>query len=151
VIPAIYKNTTPENSLGIPTGQAIGVFSGDPIGEVAPLAGSAGYEHDWRVFDGKVTGKLDGEFSARTPMTDADPGTIEDIERPAFVEGDALVRNSPSSDRWSVSLWCRNFTNKIVWNSAGYGLTSGTTQGGIVTALPNPPRTYGITLTGKIG
>jgi iron complex outermembrane receptor protein len=151
VVPAIYKNTTPENSLGIPTGQAVGVFSGDPIGEVTPLAGSAGYEHDWHVLDGTVTGKIDAQFSSRTPMTDADPGTIEDIERPAYVEGDVLMRYSPSNDRWSVSLWCRNFTNKIVWNSAGYGVTSGTAEGGIVTALLNPPRTYGITLTGKIG
>jgi iron complex outermembrane receptor protein len=151
VIPAIYKNTTPENSLGIPTGQAVGVFSGDPIGEVSPLAGSMGYEHDWHVLDGTVTGKLDGQFSTRTPMTDADPGTLEDVERPAFVEGDVLFRYAPSSDRWSVSLWCRNFTNKIIWNSAGYGLTSGTAEGGIVTALLNPPRTYGITLTGKVG
>jgi hypothetical protein len=84
-------------------------------------------------------------------MTDADPGTLQDIERPAFVEGDVLFRYAPSGDRWSVSLWCRNFTNKIVWNSAGYGLTSGTAEGGIVTALLNPPRTYGITLTGKVG
>jgi iron complex outermembrane receptor protein len=151
VIPANYKNTTPENSLGIPTGQAVGDFSGDPIGEVTPLAGSAGYEHDWHVFDGTVAGKLDAQFATRTPMTDADPGTIVDVERPAYVQGDVLFRYSPSTDRWSVSAWCRNFTNKIVWNSAGYGLTSGTASSGIVTALLNPPRTFGVTVTAKFG
>jgi iron complex outermembrane receptor protein len=151
VIPAIYKNTTPENSLGVPTGQAVGVFSGDPIGEVTPFAGSAGYEHEWNVQGGTLTGKLDAQFATRTPMTDADPGTIEDVERPAYVQGDVLFRYAPSSDRWSVSAWCRNFTDKIVWNSAGYGLTSGTTSTGIVTALLNPPRTFGVTVTAKFG
>jgi iron complex outermembrane receptor protein len=151
VIPANYKNTTPENSLGVPTGQTVGDFSGDPIGEVTPFAGSAGYEHDWHVLDGTVAGKLDAQFATRTPMTDANPGTIVDVERPAYIQGDVLFRYTPTSDRWSVSAWCRNFTNKIVWNSAGYGLTSGTASSGIVTALLNPPRTFGVTVTAKIG
>jgi iron complex outermembrane receptor protein len=151
VIPSIYKNALPENLLGVPTGQAAGVYSGDPIPEVAPYAGTAGYEHDWNVLGGTVTGRINGRFASRTPMDDADPGTITDVERPSYVTGDVVLRYAPSSDVWSISAWCRNFTDKITWNQAAYGATSGTTSAGIVTATLNPPRTYGITVTAKLG
>jgi iron complex outermembrane receptor protein len=148
VVPNIFKNTLPENLQGIPTGQANGVFSGDPVSEVAPWAGSMDYEHDWHVFDGTITGKLSGQFASRTPETDADPGTISDIERPGYVEGDALLRYAPSSQKWAVSLWCRNFTNRIVATQEDYNATA---TNGLVTGTLNPPRTYGVTLSAKVG
>jgi len=92
--------------------------------------------------------RLNGQFAGRTPMADADPGTIEDVERPSYVQGDWLLRYAPGNDRWSVSVWCRNFTDKIVWNAAIY---QGTANNGIVTGTLNPPRTYGITVTAKVG
>jgi len=151
VIPSIYKNATPDNLQGIPTGQPAGVYSGDPIPEVAPYAGQGSYEHDWNMLGGTVTGRINGRFASRTPMEDADPGTLQDVERPSYVQGDVLFRYSPSSDTWSVSVWCRNFTDKIVWNQAAYGITSGTATAGIVTGTLNPPRTFGVTVTAKIG
>ena len=152
ILPAIYKNTLPiSDTTGLLTGAAAGNFAGDPVGGVPPWSGTAGYDHDWHVFGGTVTGRLDAQFATRTPMADADPGTIEDIERPGYIEGDVLVRYAPSSDRWSVSAWCRNFSDKIVWNSAGYGTTSGAAGAGLVTALLSPPRTYGVTVTAKVG
>jgi iron complex outermembrane receptor protein len=148
VLPDIFKNTVPENALGIPTGEPTGVFTGDPVSNVAPWAGSAGYDHDWHVLGGTVTGRVSMQFATRTPMADADPGTIEDVERPGFVEGDLLLRYAPNSSIWSVSAWCRNFTDRIVWNSAIY---QGTATNGLVTAQLNPPRTFGVTITAKVG
>jgi iron complex outermembrane receptor protein len=148
VLPAIFKNTTPENYLGIPTGQATGVFTGDPIAVVPPWAGTAGYDHDWHVFGGTVTGRLDAQFASRTEMADADPGTLQAVERAGYIQGDVLLRFAPKNDMWSVSAWCRNVTDKIVWTSAIY---QGTANNGLVTATLAPPRTFGITVTAKVG
>jgi iron complex outermembrane receptor protein len=150
VLPAIFKNTTQVTDSGVVLG-SVGDFSGDPISNVPPWAGTAAYEHDWHVFGGTVTARIDGQFATRTPMTDAAPGTIEDVERPGYAQGDVLLRYAASGDRWSVSAWCRNFSDKITWNSAGYGTTTGAAGAGLVTALLNPPRTYGVTLTAKVG
>jgi iron complex outermembrane receptor protein len=148
VLPPIFKNSLPVNMLGVPTGQPVGDFSGDPVSAVPGWAGTAGYSHDWHAFDGTMSFRLNGQFAGRTPMADADPGTIEDVERPSYVQGDWLLRYAPGNDRWSVSVWCRNFTDKIVWNAAIY---QGTANNGIVTGTLNPPRTYGITVTAKVG
>jgi iron complex outermembrane receptor protein len=150
VLPAIFKNTTQVSNAGVILG-GVGDYSGDPISDVPPWAGTAAYEHDWQLFGGTLTARIDGQFATRTPMTDADPGTIEDVERPGYAQGDVLLRYAASANRWSVSAWCRNFSNKITWNSAGYGTTTGAASSGLVTALLNPPRTYGVTVTAKVG
>jgi iron complex outermembrane receptor protein len=150
VLPAIFKNTAQVSYSGAEVG-TVGDLSGDPISQVPAWAGTAAYDHEWNVFGGTVTGRIDAQFAKRTPMTDADPGTIEDVERPGYVQGDLLLKYSASGDRWAVSAWCRNFTNKITWNSAGYGTTTGAAGAGLVTALLNPPRTYGVTVTAKVG
>jgi len=147
VLPAIFKNTTQVSASGVILG-AVGDYSGDPISNVPPWAGTAAYEHDWHLFGGILTARIDGQFATRTPMTDADPGTIEDVERPGFVQGDVLLRYAPNSEIWSVSAWCRNFTDRIVWNGAIY---QGTATNGLVTAQLNPPRTFGVTITAKVG
>jgi iron complex outermembrane receptor protein len=150
MVPAIYKNTTQVSDSGVVVG-AVGDYSGDPISQVPPWAGTAAYEHDWSLFSGTVTARIDGQFASRQPMTDADPGTIEDVEQPGYVQGNVLLKYAASGNRWTVSAWCRNFSNKITWNSAGYGTTTGAATSGLVTALLNPPRTFGVTVTAKVG
>jgi hypothetical protein len=84
-------------------------------------------------------------------MTDADPGTIQNVEQPGYAQGNVLLKYAASGNRWTVSAWCRNFSDKITWNSAGYGTTTGAAGAGLVTALLNPPRTFGVTVTAKVG
>jgi iron complex outermembrane receptor protein len=150
VLPATFKNTTQVSDSGVVVG-AVGDYSGDPISQVPPWAGTAAYEHDWFLFGGTVTARIDGQFATRQPMTDADPGTIQNVEQPGYAQGNVLLKYAASGNRWTVSAWCRNFSDKITWNSAGYGTTTGAAGAGLVTALLNPPRTFGVTVTAKVG
>jgi outer membrane receptor protein involved in Fe transport len=78
-------------------------------------------------------------------MQDADPGTIEDVIRPTYVVGDMQLHFAPTGNMWSISAWVRNFTNKVVWNTATWN------SNGLITATLQDPRTYGITLSAKFG
>jgi iron complex outermembrane receptor protein len=150
VLPARFKNTIAYTLQGVPTGQ-VGNYTGTPVSQVAPWSGTAGYDHDWHFAGGTLTAQLAAQFANETPMADAVPGTLQDVVRPSYVTGDVLLRFASSDDRWTISAWCRNVSNKITWNSAGYGTTTGAAQGGLVTALLNPPRTYGLTFSIKTG
>jgi iron complex outermembrane receptor protein len=148
ILPPIYKNTAPLNMLGVPTGQTNGDFDGDPIYGVAPWTGTGSYEHRWSAPGGQVTGEVDLQYASRTHMALADPGTIEDVVRAAYVKADVQLRYAPNSDAWSVTLWGRNLADRFTPSSAIY---SGTALNGLVTATLDPPRTYGITLRVRVG
>ena len=148
ILPPIYKNTAPLNMQGVPTGQLNGDFDGDPIYGVPPWAGTGSYEHRWSVPGGQVSGEIDLQYASRTHMALADPGTIEDVVRAAYLKTDVQLRFAPASEAWSITFWGRNLTDKITYDSAIY---SGTALNGLVTATLDPPRTYGVTIRARIG
>jgi iron complex outermembrane receptor protein len=148
VLPAIYKNSTPYNLEGVPTGQATGDFDGNTPGGTTPVSGNASYLHRFNVFGGELIPEISVQYVGRTHMDDADVNTIEDVVRPAYTLGDAQLQYAATGGAWSVTAWVRNFTDKITYNSALWG---GAQTDGVVTGQLNPPRTFGVTVRARIG
>ncbi len=59
----------------------------------------------------------------------------------AYAMVDANIMWKDASDRYSINLWVKNLTDKLVW-SGSYAVATSRTIGGTLM----PPRTYGVTL-----
>ncbi len=89
-----------------------------------------------------LTGWLHLEAYSRS-SSNLDSGTLDPVAlQPGYTLYNARIGLAPVDDRWRLSLWCRNCTDK---SYAVFTFAAGFQPGSFVSVI-GPPRTWGLTL-----
>ncbi len=138
VVPARFSSAAPLDMMGRPTGQVAGVNSGLQVPNTPKWSGRAGYGHTFDLAAGSVEARADVQFSGKTPLALANPGTIQDYVRDSYAKGDISLRYEPTDGRWNITGYVNNVTKERIVAGAAWQTN------GLVTGSYMEPRTYGV-------
>lgn len=117
-------------------------ITGNRLPNAPTMSISGGIEYAVPVGNGKLTPRVDGKYSSmfyysvfNTPDTQSRP----------YVTGNASLTYEPDSAQWQVSVFVRNFTDKVVLANAQRNFVAG-----LNTYQFQPPRTWGVRFGWKI-
>jgi len=106
-------------------------------------SGTVDYSHRFPISNGdNVTASIDGRFASSRWLS-ADFTPIDDA--PGYFTENASLTYNGNGDRWALSLWGRNLSNRAIYN----GGFQSSFVAGFVNASIEPPRTYGARLSVK--
>ena len=111
--------------------------SGFSLTHAPEWSGRVDYSHRFPLPNGaNLTATIDGRYASRRWLA-ADFVGAEDA--PGYFAEDGLLSYSGATNRWSVSVFGRNLSNRAIYN----GAIQSPYTAGFVTATLEPPRTYG--------
>ncbi|KQM20803.1 TonB-dependent receptor [Novosphingobium sp. Leaf2] len=112
--------------------------SGKKLPSAPSLSGSAFYQHDWHIGEGKITARADTYFSTSYW---SEFSHAPNSQRPGYTRTDLSVTYYGDNGLWSVGAFVKNIENSWV-----VSLKANTAVGDY---FLQPPRTFGATLTLK--
>ena len=126
-------------------------YSGQPMQNTAPAAGTLAYQHAWAVRGGQLDAQLRAIYTAERHINQFSfvkgtlPGTTNqpDIIGPSSTTLDFSLRYEADNKKWNVTAYVTNLTNKLIYNNAQYAIGP---TGWAEFAQPSDPRLVGIVL-----
>jgi iron complex outermembrane recepter protein len=105
----------------------------------APLwSGSAALEHRFGFRDGSgILAHIDSQFASPRWVS---LQLLPQARVPSYIVETITLGYEPADDKWSLTAFCRNLTNRAVYTT---GTQDGFVAGWLASSV-NPPRTYGL-------
>ena len=110
-------------------------LSGNELTQAPELTVAAGIEHDFLVFGGRLTPRIQTRYQSDYYFTITnDRAESQD----SYTKSDILLTYEPDHGKWSASVYCHNLEDSTILTSAGF---AGYADGYLLQFAP--PRTYG--------
>ena len=111
-------------------------LSGNYLSQSPDVTLSAAFEHEWNLAEqGTLDFRVEGKFTSKSYF---DVFNYQDTEQPAYGVGNAYLDWAKGD--WTISIYCRNFTNTVYFSNAFENSGNGTNE---YDYEYNAPRTFG--------
>ena len=122
--------------------------SGEPLTRSPKWTGTVSVQHTLHLANsGSMVGDIDARFATRSFLA---TDFLPQEEQPGYAVLNASLTYYLPGDRWSVALWGRNLSDKIVYGTTferpGIGVPGAPD---LFYTIPGDPRTYGVSLRVK--
>jgi iron complex outermembrane receptor protein len=109
---ATYLHTRFANGITVADGAGVSQnVGGNPLPNAPSVVLTAGFEHSFNIWNGRLTPRIDGKYSSDFNYSVFD---TPDTKSPSYAMGNVSLSYVPVSHHWEGEFYVRNFTNQTI-------------------------------------